>query len=79
LAGQDAELAAVLAAVVTDAVADARDVALVRASSSRASCRRICSWNWIGLVVVMGWKLRWKADTLMPASYATSCTRKDWV
>lgn len=63
MAGQDAELAAVLAAelrgaVLTDTVADARDVALARASSSRASCRRICFWNWTGLIVVTAWKLR---------------------
>lgn len=46
------------------------------ARSSRASWSRICFWNWMGLIAVTAWKLRWKGETLMPERRATSSTWK---
>ena len=37
-------------------------------------CRRICFWNWIGLSAVTAWKLRWKAEGLIPQLRASQST-----
>src|SRR6266436_1896550 len=41
-----------------------------------ASCRRICFWNWMGVIEVRARKWRWKEVTLIAASAARSSTRR---